>query len=291
MLERGEQRAGRRPNYVYTVISVALVLFLLGFFGLLLLQANRLSQALREQVDLIVELHEDSEVADRERVMRALEQATYTKPGTVEFISREQALEQMSAELGEDVLRLDLPNPLYDVVTFNVQSDFLVPDSLANIRNDLRSLAGVSDVFYQENFVERIAANVSRIGWISLAVGVFFVLISMVMIHNTVRLALYANRFLIKTQELVGATWGFITRPYLRRAAVNGLISGLLAATTLVAVQIWLHLQAPELRLLDNPALLAALLVLLPVLGTLISWASTFYVVRKYLRLRVDELY
>ncbi len=291
MQENRTNGGGRRPNYLYTLISVALVLFLLGFFGLILLQANRFTRSLKEQVELIVELQDGTQITDRQRVLSYLDEADYTKPGSVAFVSREQALAQLSDEMGEDILRLDLPNPLYDVVTFNVNAAYLDPLKLDAIREELRQLSSVSDVYYQENLVEKVAANVRRVGWISLAVSVFFILVAIVMIHNTIRLALYANRFIIKTQELVGATWGFISRPYLRRAALHGLLSGLIAVMALLLIQLWLHANAPELRLFEEITLIIVLLLALPVLGVLINWLSTYYVVRKYLRLRIDDLY
>lgn len=291
MQENQTIAGGRRPNYLYTLISVALVLFLLGFFGLILLQANRFTKNLKEQVELIVELTDDITPADRDTLLAQLRRAAYTKPGSVDFISREEAFNELGDEMGEDILRLDLPNPLYDVITFNVRAEFLDPLRLDTLRSQLRLTAGVSDIYYQENLVERIAANVRRVGWVSLGVAIFFVLVAIVMIHNTIRLALHANRFTIKTQELVGATWSFISRPYLRRAALHGLLSGMLAVVALLLIQLWLHANAPELRLFDDPILIIAFLLALPVLGVLINWLSTYYVVRKYLQLRVDDLY
>lgn len=285
------ERTQRRPNYVYAIMSVAAVLFLLGFFGVLLLQANRLSSALKEKIDLIVELREDTPTEAREKVEAGLRKSPFVKEGSVRFISKEAAIEEMSKEFGEDLLRLDLPNPLYDVVTFNVTADYLATDSLANIRARLRQWSAVSDVYYQESLVDQVATNARRIGWVALAIGLFFVLMAALLIHNTVRLALYANRFLIKTQELVGATWSFISRPYLQRSLRHGLLSGVLAIGGLLLTLWWLERQVPELDVLRSPGSLLFLFIGLVLLGVLINWISTYYVVRKYLRMRVDDLY
>ncbi len=291
MSKANNPTGGRRPNYGYAIISVSMVLFLLGFFGLVLLQAAQLSRSLKEGIDLIVELAETSGPADREAATQQLQRTPGVRPATIEFISREQALRDMSEEMGEDLLKLDLPNPLFDVLTFNVRAAYLQEDSLAAIQAQLRPLAGVVDVYYQENLIEKIAGNVRRLGWIALAAGIVFLAVAVFLIHATIRLALHANRFLIKTQELVGATWQFISRPYLRRAWRHGVVSGLIAVTALFGTLVWLQNQAPELELFRYPLWTAGLFLALILLGILLNYFSTYYVVRKYLRLRVDELY
>lgn len=281
----------QRPNYFYTIISVAAVLFLLGFFGLILLQSQRLTTVLKEQIDIIVELTTGSEEADRIALERRLKNSSFILPNSVEFTSKEDALELMSDELGEDILALDLPNPLYDVFTFNVKSSYIAPDSLAQIRQLLSSEEIVNDVYYQESLVDQLARNVKRIGWILLGVALLFVLLALTVIHNTIRLALYSNRFLIKTQELVGATWEFISRPYLRKALWHGFLSALLAIGLLVLLQFWFQQQIPEIKELQHPVAFVALFVGLLILGMFVNWLSTYVVVRKYLRLREDDLY
>lgn len=283
--------AGRRPNFFYAIISVAAVLFLVGFFGLLLLQTQQLAKVMKEQVDLIVELTGDPALEDRQALENILQKSPFVKTGSLDFTSREEALELMSDELGEEFIDLDLPNPLYDVYTFNVPARYLTEDSLSQIQAVLRQNPIVSDVYYQESLVDQLLRNANRLGWILLAVGVFFIVLALTVIHNTIRLSLYANRFLIKTQELVGATWEFISRPYLRRSLLHGFISGLLATGALVLIQWWLQEEIPELRSLQNPAAFGILFAGLILLGMLINWLSTYFVVRKYLRLRADDLY
>lgn len=281
----------QRPNYLYTIISVAAVLFLLGFFGLILLQSQRLTTVLKEQIDIIVELNTGSEEADRLALERKLKNSSFILANSVEYTPKEEALELMSDELGEDILALDLPNPLYDVFTFNVKSTYIAPDSLAQIRQLLSSEEIVSDVYYQESLVDQLARNVKRIGWILLGVALLFVVLALTVIHNTIRLALYSNRFLIKTQELVGATWEFISRPYLRKALWHGFLSAILAIGLLVLLQFWFQQQLPEIKKLQHPLAFVALFVGLLILGMFVNWLSTYVVVRKYLRLREDDLY
>lgn len=290
-MESPQKSAPRqRPNYFYTIISVAAVLFLLGFFGLILLQSQRLTTVLKEQIDIIVELTNNNE-EERETLQRKLQSSGFIISNSVQFTSKEDALELMSDELGEDILALDLPNPLYDVFTFNVKSAYLEPDSLAQIRQLLQAESIVNDVYYQESLVDQLARNIKRLGWILLAVALLFVILALTVIHNTIRLALYANRFIIKTQELVGATWEFISRPYLRRALWHGLLSALLAIGLLLILQFWFQQQIPEIKQLQHPLTFAVLFSGLIILGMLVNWLSTYIVVRRYLQLREDDLY
>lgn len=284
-------RRKTRPNYLYAIVSVAMVLFLLGFFGIILLQAQRLITVFKERVNLLVELQEGTPEAGIAALRASLNESPFIKEGSVQFISREEAAEIMREDFGEDFLKLDLPNPFYDVVTFNVKARYMERDSLSGIRSALRERAYVNDVFYQESLVDDIARNVRRIGYIALGIGLFFILVAVTLIHNTIRLALYSNRFLIKNMELVGASWSFISRPYLWRAVGHGLVSGLLAITALTGLLYWAQRDLPELDMLRAPYLLAALFAGLLILGVGITTVSTYYVVNKYLKMRVDDLY
>ncbi|MEL7222239.1 MAG: permease-like cell division protein FtsX [Bacteroidota bacterium] len=283
--------ARQKPRYIYTILSVAAVLFLLGFFGLLLLQTQQLTKVLKEQVDIIVELMADTEAADQQKIRQQLENSSFVLDQSVQFTSREEALELMSDELGEDLLSLDLPNPLYDVFTFNVAATYLDADSLAQIRAVLIDQEAVNDVYYQESLVDQLARNMQKISWILLGVSILFVVLALSVIHNTIRLDLYANRFLIKTQELVGASWEFISRPYLRKALWNGFLSALFAIGLLLLLQLWFQQQLPEIKQLQHPGAFISLFLLLIILGMFINWVSTYFVVRKYLSLREEELY
>ncbi len=267
------------------------MLFLLGFFGLIILQAQRLITAFKEKVVLMVELSENGNSIEIEQLQTFIKDKNFTKPGTVTFTSKEEAAKFMSEDFGEDFLKLDLPNPLYDVITFNVKASQMNPDSLAHIRELLQTQDLVTDVYYQENLVGDIAGNVKRVGFLALAIGLFFLIVAVTLIHNTIRLALYANRFLIKNMELVGASWEFISRPYLIRSMQHGLISAAIACGTLTLILVWMSNTLPDLKSVQDWGLISLLFGLLTIIGVLISVLSTYYVVKKYLKLRVDDLY
>ena len=287
----GKPAVRTRPNYLYSIISIALVLFLLGFFCLVLLQAQRLVVSLKEKVNILVELREDNADEDKKQLQNYLDQAVFTKEGSVRYISREEAASLMQREFGEDFLKLDLPNPFFDVYSFNVKANYMQADSLQVIQTKIKAFSFVNNVYYQENLINEVANNLRRISYLALGIGLFFILVAITLIHNTVRLALYANRFLIKNMELVGASWEFISRPYLIRAVVHGLISSLIAIAAIALLSGWLKQQLPELRAVSSVQSLIFLFAGLVIAGVFINTASTFFVVKKYLRMRQDDLY
>lgn len=281
-----------RPNQLYVIISLALVLFLLGLVGLWTFQASYLTKQLQESLDIIVELEEDHTETQLTELITDITTADFNKPDSQpEFISKQAALEAMGDDLQRDLNDLGLNNPLLDVVTFNVPVVYLQSDSLAAIAARIQAKPGVASVFYQENFVDRIAGNARKLGFVLLALAGLFALVAGLLIHNTVRLSLYANRFTIKTQELVGASWGFISKPYLWRAVGQGVLAGLLAIGGVVGLQFWLQSVLPELNLFAEPLPLVYLYGGILLLGLVINFVSHYVVVRRYLRLRLDDLY
>ncbi|MDX1667588.1 MAG: permease-like cell division protein FtsX, partial [Saprospiraceae bacterium] len=266
-------------------------LFVLGLFGLIILHGQRLVDVLKERVSLIVEIEDESSRSQIDSLIELIASAPYLKKGSLRYISKEEAAETMREEFGTDTLQLDLPNPYYDVLSLNVEAEYMREDSLESIRRSLRSREIVSDVYYQENLMDTIAANMQKLAYITLGIGVFLLVIVLILIHNTVRLALYANRFIIKNMELVGASWGFISRPYLQRAVLHGFISGLLAVAALGAFLWWVQTQIPALKELQDLNTIALFFGGLVIFGILINFLSTYYVVNKYLRMRVDDLY
>ena len=280
-----------RPNFLYSILSVALVLFLLGFFGLTLGHARQMITLFKERVDIWIELRPSATENEVSRLKGALATENFVRPGSVEFISRKQAALEMKNELGDTSMLADLPDLLYDVVRFNVRENWLAPDSLDLLRTQIRADSLVSDVYYEQNNTANIGKNLEKLGWLTLVIGILFIFVAITLIHNTIRLALYSNRFLIKNQELVGATWGFIARPYLYKGIKNGIWSALLAIGGLIGLRFWAYRQMPELRELESPLFIDAVLAGLLLLGILISGLSTWIVVRKFLGTRLDDLY
>ena len=279
-----------KPNYFYTVISVALVLFLLGIFGMLALHAQNLVEYLKENVEILVELRDEIEKPDRLLFQKKLEGSSFVKPGSVNFISKEEAATKMQEDFGKDLLT-DGMNPLFDALTFNLNSAYMNGDSLKAITTDLEENELVANVYYQEELVETISSNLTKFAIVVLAISLLAILITITLINNTIKLALYSNRFLIKNMQLVGATWGFIRRPYLVRSINLGILSAFIAIIALVLLLYFVQMEIPELRVVENWQRFAILFGGILLLGIFISLLSTWRGVSKYLRVRLDDLY
>lgn len=287
-----KKKSKTSPNYIYSILGVALVLFLIGFFGLMIWHAQRLVTHYKEKVEVLIELKEEVGVAQLDTFQNKLGRQTYVKPQSVTFTSKEEALELMKQEeFGEELLNMDLPNPFYDVVTFNVLAAYLEPDKLRAIKLELKTLDFVSDVYYEEGLVENMKGNIQKIGYLALGISVFFLFIALTLIHNTIRLAMYSNRFLIKNMQLVGASWRFISRPYLLTSIRNGFISSIIAITALSILLYIIYQDIPELQMLQNNVQFMLTFGFLLLLGIGITSLSTYFTVNKYLNMRIDDLY
>lgn len=280
-----------KPNYLYSIISVALVLFLLGLFGFIVLFGQQLIVTFKEQVNILIEVKPNAAEEEVLELQERIKESVFVKPNSVQYFSEEEGAEFMQKDFDTDILKLDLTNPLYALITFNVKSAYMSTDSLEGIRNGLRDWTAVNDVYYQENMIDQLIRNMERIGYITLGIGLFLIIVAVTLIHNTIRLALYSNRFLIKNMELVGASWDFITRPYLLKAFQHGLISGILAVGGLYLLIYWIGTDIPEINNVEYLPSTLGLFGVLIVLGILINTLSTYYVVNKYLRMRVNDLY
>ncbi len=280
-----------KPNYAYSIVSVALVLFLLGFFGLLLLQTQKLIDIFKERVAVLVEIAPGADALAVETLMKDLQAMNYAKKETIKYISKEEAIQALQQDFGEEFMALDLPNPLYNVITFNVKSQFMKSDLLSQIKKNFKTRAYVNDVYYQEGLVNLIAKNMKKVSWFALGFSLLFLIVAITLIHNTIRLALYSNRFLIKNMELVGASWGFISRPYIKKSVWHGVLSAILAIGALLLVLLLAQREVVELKALQDFTSSILLFGSLILLGMLISGASTWYVINKYLKMRLDDLY
>lgn len=291
MAEGQRKTPSGRPNYVYVILSVALVLLLLGFFGLAVIQTQNVVDFFKEQVNIMVELKDNVEAADREQLETELRTKNFVKAPTLEYVSKEDGIEMLKESFGDDFIGSDLANPLFDILKFNVQANFVHQDSLSSMRQQLMEKPLVRDVYYEESMVNDVARNIERYGYLALAISIVFVFVAVFLIHNTIRLALYANRFLIKNMQLVGASWGFISKPYLVRSGVHGLLSALIAMAGLTLLIFGLDTQFEEINIIQDTWKLIFLFIALILLGILINVLSTYYVVNKYLKMRVDDLY
>jgi len=283
----------RKANYLYSILGVALVLFLVGLCGSVLLYIKQLMQNEQEQLTLMVELKNDADTLEIANLKNFLQSDNVlTTVGSLKFVSKEEAFENMSRQFPEEAKLLkDGPVPNFNSFILNFSGNAMNEQQWDALQIKIKAFPSVSDVYLDKSVLSELSENIYKITLVALFLAFAFVIVSITLIHNTIRLNLYSDRFLIKNMELVGASWSFITKPYLQRSIVNGLISSLLALMILVGIG-WFSknkFSFTNLQLINSETLV--LFVGVVVLGVVISFLSTVYVVNKYLKMRLDDLY
>lgn len=291
MAQFGKASAKRsKPSYFMAILGVTIVLFFVGVFGWLLLNASRYTEELKEDIKLQVYLRRSATQADIDSVIQYIKSRPYTK--TLEFIDKETAKKQWMDKGETDFQELLEENPLPASIDFNLKNMYVQKDTIAAIKADLeqRQLV-IESVKYPAFVVEKMGSSV-RAGLIVFAsLAALFCILSIILIDNTIRLAMYSNRFLIKTMQMVGATRGFIARPLNMRAVLNGLIAALVAIGLIYGLMMLSEYFLPYLGDLRDNSKVAILFCFLIVLGISISLFSTYRSVVKYLKMKLDELY
>ena len=277
-------------SYFWVVISVFIVLFLLGLQGFFLLNSQRLADYFREQVPMSVYFKDSANDVEMRQLEKTLQMADYTKSAV--FVSAKEAAEQTKEDLGEDfIATLDGFNPLPNSIDVRLNAQFVTDDEIAKIAEDLNAKGFVQEVQYDKPLVSLLNNNVKRISFWMLIISGIFILIAFLLINSSIRLSVYAKRFTIKTMQMVGATKGFIRKPFIMTSIKLGVIGALLALAALAGVVYWTNDMVPELEILENYEMLGLLFVGVLVFGILISLMSTFFATTRYLNLRTDELY
>ncbi|MGB3616571.1 MAG: permease-like cell division protein FtsX [Catalinimonas sp.] len=293
-MPRRRKRHGSYPSLT-VIFSITTALFVIGLFGTMLLHAGRLSQLVRGSIRLQVfldrDLAEDDRTALRMKIGTRPFVAQRRREAQIEFISKEAAAQQMIDETGQDFTELLGNNPLRDAFEVAVAADWASAEQLRQVRGELEAMDGVYEVFYVESVVTAINRNITQISLILLALAAVLIVTVVVLINNTVKLALFSQRFLIRSMQLVGATANFIRRPFLWRAAWQGVLSGAIAALLLWGVLAWAYARIPDLEVLRNTNSFLVLVAILLFLGGSIGLVSAFAAIRRYLGLSLDELY
>jgi cell division transport system permease protein len=278
-----------RSSYISTVVSITLVLFVLGLLGLIILHAQKLSEHLRESIAVSVFI--DDGASDNE--INRLNDALDAMPSVNEtaFISREQAAETLMEELGEDFIAFLGYNPLSASIQVSLKAAYANPDSIPVFEEKVQRHNIVTDVDYQRSLVHLVNENLRRIGIGLLVFSILLLIIAFALINNTIRLSVFSKRFLIKSMQLVGATQSFIRRPFVVRGVMQGVIGAIITIILLVATLYAGWKQIPEMALFLDLQMLGVLFAGILLLGIIISWISTFFAVRKYLKVKTDFLY
>lgn len=287
--ETGFSKARLKGSYLTLVISVSLVLFLLGILGLVIINARELSDYFRESLSFSVMLDDDAREADIRMLQKDLDAKPYVK--STEYVSKDDAAVKMKEDLGEDFISFLGDNPLPPSIDVYLYADFTSPDSVAKIEKYVLEYPFVKEVYYEESLLFLINENVRKISLFLLVLSSFLFLIAVTIINNTIRLAIYSKRFLIRTMQLVGATRSFIRKPFLVRSIYHGLLAALIAMLLLMGL---LYLIEKELLMMfsfESTNLLILLGVSLIITGILINLVSTYFSVNRYLVISEDKLY
>lgn len=274
---------------ITTIVSLSLVLFMLGLLGIIILNTNKLSNNLKENIGFQVILNDNVKDVDVAKMQKMLDASDYVK--STEFITKDEAAKRLQQDLGEDFINFLGYNPLLSSINVHLKAEYANPDSLSWIEKDMLESKLVKEVIYQKSLVNMINENVKKISLVIIGFSSLLMIIALALINNTIRLSIYSKRFIIKTMQLVGATQGFIRRPFVLNGIKHGIYGAVIAILMLIGVLYFAQKQLPELAELQDQKMLGTLFGLVIVLGIIISWISTSLAVSKYLRLRSDDLY
>ena len=276
-------------SYFSVIISIALVLFLLGCLGLLVLNAKTISDNFKEQVVVTIYLNDSAKEVDVKQLENSLAMADYTKSSV--YVSKEEAAELMKAEYGEDFLDNVGQNPLQNSIDVHLKADYVTSETLSKITEDLSKKDFIQEVRYDNDLVELMNNNVKKISFWVLIISAIFTVIAVLLINSSIRLAVYSKRFIIKTMQMVGATKSFIRKPFIFKSVQLGVIGAIVALIGMSIVLYYINQTFPELELLRKPAIITSLFVCVFGLGIFITWASTFIATQRFLNLKTDHLY
>ena len=279
-----------KPNYIYSVIGVAIVLFIMGIMGWLFLTLHSIGDNFKEDIRISVYLRTSDKNAIG-KVQQYIASQPYAK--NVEYINKEKAKEIWNKENNEEWAKILDVNPLPESVDFFAKADYVNPDSLANISATIENTfkTEVADIQYPKSLVTNLNERATKIGVIFLVMSIILCIIVIISIDNTIRLAMFSNRFLIKTMQMVGATRGFISKPLVIRALINGLTSAFISIILLFGLTQWAGSQFPQIKTIQGAGNDLLLFGGIIIMGVGISVFSTYRSVLKYLKMKLDDLY
>jgi len=273
-----------------TGFATFIVLSLIGCLALGLLQGRGLLTRLRESVKVVVELRPTISNTQRISFEEFLTKQSSIKSGSIQYVSKDAGAALLREEFGEDFLRFDLENPLLDVYSFNLSERAVTANQLPELEDILRKQDAVLDLYVQEDIAAQLSERLESIVLFSVVIALLLLIAVIALMLNTTRLALLARASLIKNMELVGASWMFISAPFLRRAAWQGAFAGILAALVLFVFAAFAKTSFPAVWIAQSVTVLAGIALSLVLLGAILNFGSTFVVVRRTLRMRVDDL-
>ena len=279
-----------KPNYVYSIVGVALVLLIMGIMGWIFLNLAQAGNAFKEDIRISAYLR-----TNNKDTIKQIQQYIASQPfaKNVEYINKDKAKDIWNKDNNEDWNKILDLNPLPESIDFYARASYVNKDSLNKISTSIMNLYGeqITDLQYPSSLVNSLNERASKLGVIFLVIAIVLCIIVIISIDTTIRLAMFSNRFLIKTMQMVGATRNFIARPMDFRAVVNGIISAAIAIVILFGLITWADSQFPQLKAIQNGLFTVLLFGGMILIGVGISLFSTHRSVIKYLRMKLDDLY
>ncbi len=290
---RKKRKLGSYP-FASVVFSITVALLVLGLFGWMVLHSSRLGNRIQESIEIQIYLNKELSRTDINKIHSVISTKPYTlvkETPQVELITKEEAAEQFIRDTGEDFKNFLGDNPLRDLLAVKIVADYQPLDSLTKIKNEIEAIRGVFEVDYEESLVDSINTNLARIGVILVGIAIFSLLVVTILINNTIKLALFSQRFLIRSMQLVGATSAFIRRPFLFRSIFYGFLAGLFASALLYGFTMYLNTLIEGLAELQDMRGFVILFGLMTIMGIVVGYFSSLRAIRKYLKMSLDELY
>jgi cell division transport system permease protein len=283
------QKRRLRSSYFSVVISIALVLFMVGFLGLVLLKSTQVANHFKEEVVITLFLKNDTSKEQIENLRTSLLKELFTRK--IIYISKGDAAKFYAEDLGEDFVNYLGTNPLKNSIDIYLNPGFVTPEKMKEISDRFNKNSFVFEVSYDKPLVTFLTQNIQKVSFWLFAISSFFGLIALILINSSIRLSVYSKRFNIKTMQMVGATKGFIRKPFIWSGIRLGFIGALISLAGLAAVIYYIDQKIPTLQLVTDYVTLAYLGGGILLIAFIISWLSTFFATQRFLNLHTDELY
>lgn len=276
-------------SYFSVVLSVFLVLFLLGFLGLFIINSKRLSQNFKENIPMTIFFKNDANDSVFKAFEAELKASKFAKD--FKYVSKEAAAKEHEKVFGENFMEFLGANPLQNSFDIHLKADYVTNPGFGKAEGQIRSNPYVADVVYDKQLITLVNDNIKKITFWVLVTSILFTIISFLLINSSLRLSIYANRFIIKTMQMVGATKAFIRKPFIKRSVILGVIGSTLAVVVLIGLLFYIDLNYPAIEIFKDITLTVIVLVSVLLLGIIITFASTYFATQRFLNLRTDDLY
>ncbi len=276
-------------SHLTSIISITLVIFLLGVVSILLLSTNRLSNYVKENIGFSIILNDDARELEIKRLQKYLDATEYVK--STQFITKEEAAQELQETLGEDFVDFLGYNPLLASIEVKLYAAYTTNESIEMIKKEFMANSQIKDVVYEKDLIYLVNENMKKITFFLLSFVTLLLFISTALINNTVRLNIYSKRFTINTMQLVGATNSFIRRPLVARSVMDGIVSSLIAIVIMAGVILSMQKQYSNIINISDLNMISAIFVLMILFGAIITHISAFIAVNRYLRMKTSDLY